>query len=371
MRWSIEEIERIWLRGAPLELPVDDVVRAFNVAEAVRGRDWVLSSVYLPGGGEQWGFAPLWRVYSFGARMQVLEGAVGGDRLIEKLRRGDPAAESELSAIQILRAPDMRRELEIEPEVAVTGGVRRPDFRIRDGGTPSVYVEVTKLNRSTASDRAQSLIQRMAEAVIALEKPFVLEIVLDRELAGTEEEETVRHALEACQLPAGGYVRVGDYASVLVKIGDPSIAVPTPIPDDAIPRAAVAHAIGGPGAQGRQIIVRVPFSDQRAEDVLRDEARQLPPGQCGLVMVDAAAQPTAFDSWPKLIPPRFTAARHTRVAAVLLFMSGTWATIDGPQVITSLTLLPNLHAQVPLPAWVTGLIEHTRAENRRRIGQPG
>src|SRR2546430_2614564 len=123
MPWSIEEIERIWLRGAPLDLPVDDVVRAFNVAEEVRGRDWVLSTVYLPGGGEQWGFASLRRVYSFGARMQVLAGAVGGDQLIEKLRRGDPAADSELSAIHILRAPDLRRELEIEPEVAVAGGV--------------------------------------------------------------------------------------------------------------------------------------------------------------------------------------------------------------------------------------------------------
>lgn len=370
MAWTLEEIERDWLRGDPLQLPADELLRAFDLAEEFRGRDWVLSNIRSPDGGERWGFFAMWPVYWLGVRLPSIAAAPGVAQLLAKLKCADPAADSELTAIHILRSPDLRREIEIEPQVSVGGGLRRPDFRIQQAPSPPVYIEVTQLNRSTASDKATNLIRRIAAAVMAVEKPFVLEALLARDLTEAEESETASRAREACELAAGGLVHVGDYAIVLVKSGDPSVAVPTVLPDDRIPRAAIAMMLAGPGVQGRQIIVRVPSSDQRAEDVLSAEAKQLPGGECGLVMVDVTKQPTAFESWSKLIPPRFTPSQHTRVAGVLLFSCATTLTNEGLRVLTYLKLLPNRHARVPLPSWVTDLVEGVRAENRRLTGRP-
>ena len=70
MPWTLDEIESDWLGGERVQLPPEDVVRAFAVAEQARGREWVLSTTRLPGGGRQYGFAPFLRVYAFGKRIQ-------------------------------------------------------------------------------------------------------------------------------------------------------------------------------------------------------------------------------------------------------------------------------------------------------------
>jgi hypothetical protein len=62
MPWTIEEIERIWSQAAPVDVPLDEVLRAFNAAEEVRGREWVFSTVCRIGGIEHWDLTSLWRV---------------------------------------------------------------------------------------------------------------------------------------------------------------------------------------------------------------------------------------------------------------------------------------------------------------------
>jgi hypothetical protein len=63
---------------------------------------------------------------------------------------------------------------------------------------------------------------------------------------------------------------------------------------------SIAKSVVGPGQPNRQILVRAPFADLRAETVLTADAKQLPRQEPGLVMVDVAAQPTAFESWADL-----------------------------------------------------------------------
>jgi hypothetical protein len=358
MAWTFEEIERIWLRGIPCPFAAGEVARAFDVAEKLRGRDWVLSTVQ-----EHWGFHALWRVFWFGVRMPTLHGAGGADKLLAKLLREDSSADAELTAIHLLRSPDMSRALEVEPQVTST--TRRADFMIQQPSTPRVFVEVTQLKDSVDSEKAQALIGRIGDAVMAVQKPFIVEILVARDLTQAEEDETTDVAIAACDLPVGSRLEVGDYAVILVKAGDPGVVVPTVL-DDRLARIATAKGLSGP--LGRQVIVRLPSSDERAEDILSAEAKQLPPGECGLVMVDVNRQGSAFQSWAKLIPPRFTRTQHTRVAGVLLFACATSHTSEGLRVLIDMALFTNPYARVPLPKWIPDLVESARTEYKRLAG---
>jgi hypothetical protein len=369
MPWTLDEIENEWLGGERLQLSPEDVVYAFDVAEQALGREWVLSTTRLPGGKRLWGFRPFSRVYAFGKRMQAIAEAPGGDALLERLLQGDAAAESELTAIYLLRSRRPDTEVEVGPKMIVGDHYRLPDFRIRSKMNAWTYVEVTQLNPSMASMRTQEALRRIADSVISIQQPFLLEIVFWRDPMEGEENELVTQAYEACKAADGERREVGDLASLMVKSGDPAVVMPSILPEGDGTRMDLARAIVGPGQPNRQVLVRAPFADQRAENILTMEAKQLPKDESGLVMVDATKQPTAFESWAKLVPPRFTPAQHTRVGGVLLFMTAITLTTQGMTWLPSLKLIPNPHASIPLSAWITEVIEETRAESRRLTGR--
>jgi hypothetical protein len=370
MPWTIDEIERDWLGGEHPQLPAEDVVRAFAAAEQSRGRDWVLSTTSTPAGGRHWGFLPFLRVYAFGKRIQAISGAPGEDDLLRRLRQDDAAAESELTAIYLLRSRRSDTEIEIGPEIMIGNRNRRPDFRIRSSAGAWTYVEVTQLNRSAASDRAQVLLHRITDQVISVPAAFLLEIVLWRNPTADEEDELVRHASEACQAVDGSRRDISDLATLLVKSGDPALIIPSILPEGDGTRISLAQSIAGPDQPNRQIVLRAPFADQRAEDILSAEARQLPKDESGLVMVDTTRQPTAFDSWAELIPLRFTHNRYTRVGGVLLFTTPTTITQQGLMWLPYMRMISNTHARIPLPAWITEVVQDIIAESRRLRGMP-
>ena len=70
--WTFEEIEREWFGNAHLHWDQDDAVRAFNLAESIRGRDWVLGHEVniaawsaFPRIGRRGGYSEFLRVYWF------------------------------------------------------------------------------------------------------------------------------------------------------------------------------------------------------------------------------------------------------------------------------------------------------------------
>ena len=206
--------------------------------------------------------------------------------------------------------------------------------------------------------------------MMAVDRPFVLEIILNREPTVEEAEAIVYEASGACGMGEGHRVTVADVASILVKSGDPSVVVPSLIPDDNRPRMAISRAVLGPGMSNRQLIARVPFADERAEAILRDKARQLPKNECGLVMVNVNSQPTAFESWSERIPQRFTPEQHTRVAAVILFMHATSPSKHGLIWVPYVKLISNPYASVPIPTWIRDRINGIREKTRRVVGRP-
>jgi len=261
MTWTFEQIESEWFGGQYLQMSPGDVEGAFAAAERVRGRDWVpgsefdLGSLSLPGLGRRGGYSQFLRVYSFGKRLQSLSGAAGEESLIEHLVNNDPSAESELTAIHLLRSRRPESVVEIEPTVTVGDRQRRPDFRIRDNTTSWTYVEVNQLNQSAASASTQDTLRRIAEHISSILQPFLLEIVFWRDPTDGEKEELVRQACEACHTAAGDRRDVRDLASLLVKSGDPTVLCPSILPENDGTRMSLGLCIGGTGEPQRQIMV--------------------------------------------------------------------------------------------------------------------
>jgi hypothetical protein len=129
MGWTIEEIQREWFDGGDVHAPSALVTRAFDRAEEVRGRDWVLATTRMTDGGRSFGFAPFALVYRFGQRLDSLDGAQNAEDLLNRLRDpSDHAAESELAALHLLRSRNGGSEVTIPPAVQ---GHRRADFHLR------------------------------------------------------------------------------------------------------------------------------------------------------------------------------------------------------------------------------------------------
>jgi hypothetical protein len=356
LTWTIKEIEEQWFAGAHLNWPAAEVERAFDIATQLRGQDWVIgvevdqSLLQFPGVGRHGGYPEFLRVYWFGIRMASILGAKGSDELIRRVTESDLDADEEVTAIHLLRSWGSVTDLEIGPDVKVGDKNKKPDFRIRRGTEPWVYVEVTKLHRSAASARVQALLARISKRMMEVERSFVLELVLNREPSEDEEEIVLVAATEACGVDAGHELTVTDVASILIKTGDCEVVAPTPIPDVSRPRMAMSYLIVGPGTANRQLIARVPFADERAEEILKREARQLPKDECGLVMVNVNLQPTAFESWSKRVPERFTRGQYTRVAGVILFMHVTSPSELGLVWLPYLRLISNQNATKQLPS---------------------
>lgn len=373
MAWTRDAISVQWFGDQESGVP-DDAPEAFDVAEQIRGTGWVLGrefdfgEVKLTGVGVRGGYNEFLRVYWFGKRMQLVVGAPGADSLVSRLLAGDAAADAELTAIYLLRSSQPYAELQIGPPIVVGERNRQPDFRIRCGADAWTYVEVTQLRDSRASERVLRLLDSVSARVISIPRPFILEIVFIREPTEDECDRLVQEAYRLCDAAAGERRDVADVAVLLVKDGAANAVIPSILPDDARPRMTMSRSVVGPDAINRQIVVRVPFADERAEDILAVEARQLPKDESGVVMVDATRQRTAFSSWPIRIPERFTPVQHTRVAGVILFAFATMLTSEGLAWVPSVALLSNPHAKKPLAGWIVESIERARADARRLTG---
>ena len=125
-----------------------------------------------------WGFQALLRVVSFAKRAESARGAINIDDLHARLRKLDVAADSELTAIHVIRSGNMDTNLEIGPAVAVGERLRRPDFRIAKPSEPWTHVEVTRLHASNASERADTLVGKLATELMDAAGSFVIELVL-------------------------------------------------------------------------------------------------------------------------------------------------------------------------------------------------
>ncbi len=150
----------------------------------------------------------------------------------------------------------------------------------------------------------------------------------------------------------------GDYdvgfGIISVNMSHPSMFEPRDFGDEPYtPRLGLARAHGeGGSAATKRVSVRYPYSDERAEEFLTRESKQLSREQTGLVMLSLSSTPGSFKTWRPLLMRRLQRNLHRRVSAICLFTSGMETTPKGEDVISHTSIIENTYALNALPAWL-------------------
>lgn len=346
--WSIHEIERNFLHGKieTIALSPQFVLACFDRVEKVLGRDWIISEM------RSTGLAPTMHVVGMGLRLAALDGVDQSEQLIEHIRRGDQNADAELTAIYLMRSSHPSAHVKLYPEV----GSRKADFRVRDSGEPWTTVEVTQPSTSEERQRVQNILRRLTDSLSKMDCQFSLEAQFLREPTEEEIATLCDRLPEFCRLEGQKQAELANKLGFLflnqLPVGQ-LLKRNTPQLEDT-PMIGLAMFAGG-GSQGgihHQVLVRIPFTDDRAEEILRQEARQLPERGVGLIMVDVGHASGSFEAWEPLIQRRFQPTIHTRVSGVCLFEGGMVPSNKGYDWLIHTKLITNPHAQFPLPVWV-------------------
>jgi hypothetical protein len=360
MSWTIETIQQEWLLDGAIAIEGPEIVAAFDRCEQRLGLAWIEKSR-----GTLSGAIPTLSVVTMGQRLASLEGLSGTQQLVEKVRRNDRSASSELHALHLLRVGD-KAIVELFPTVKVGSRVRSPDLRIKRGESPWVYVEVTQADTSKVKKRAMELLRELACTITGIRRRVALEIFLRREPSAEEVAEIIKRVPLICETvaPQREYLP-GDLGLLFLADSPPGQIIMHDHPnEDVRPRIGVTRGIVGGEEPSRHVSVRLAFSDNRAEEFLSQESKQLPEGGPGIVMIDVGNASGAFTAWEPLLLRRFQPTIHTRVSGVCLFAANDVLADKGIATLTQVKLLINPHAAARLPDWIVEALHDVGAGYR-------
>jgi hypothetical protein len=355
--WTWAEIEAEWLIGGRVAVSPEEVVTAFNKAEEVLGREWIEAIGSLHAGSPLRGTSPTLHVVTVGQHLASIDGASGVAELIGKLRANDASAFAELTAAHLVRSrhPDFDLEFAPEVQVGIGGRSRKPDFRIRRGNEQWIYIEVTRPDIAEAEEKARVILSRLASHVTLIERSFALEVFLRREPTGEEIDRLEALIPNYCLSDEAKRYDLPELAILSLNLSPTNMVIPIDHPDEpTVPRLGCARVMVGPGnTHHRHISVRMAYADDRAESVLRKEAKQLPTDAPSLVMIEMSRAPGGILTWEPILRRRLQPNIHTRVSAVCLFGGGQKLEPGGGDSISyEVKLIENPHASRPLPAWI-------------------
>ncbi len=367
MAWSIERIERELLQCKldVVALPAEVVVAAVNRVEQVLGTGWIeaeTSSVK--------GLAPAMQIIGMGLRLASLESVANSEKLITNLRRRDQNAEAELTAIHALRSSEPSVLVELQPAV----GHRRADFRVKKSDEEKwTIVEVTQPDSSEEQKRLDDILRRITGTFEKSEQPFSLNIEFLREPTEDEIKILCERLPDFCRLPGQQRAALVDGMGFMflnyVPIGHLLLPELPELADT--PMIGVTAFFSGESGGGphHQVSVRIPFTDERAKEILRDEAKQLSKKEPGLVMINVPTNSKELRAWVSLVGRRFQPDIHTRVGGVCLFAGGMVQVGDRYNWLIQTNLLLNPYAKIALADWVQKAIKMPGEEFERAVPQ--
>jgi len=296
MEWLWDVIHNEWLLGESIGVPPEDIVASFNATDRMLGTDWIEERRNRPTGRVA-GFAPTLAVVATGRAVALIEGRPGAQQLADRLRAGDRAAFAELQGIYLCCVA-LEVELEIETELQVRERTRKPDFRIRQVGSPWIYVEVAAPDISETREQAQSVMNELASIFPNLLDNTAVDLFLRRDVTQLEIESLKREMIRLGANPVTGDHDVG-FGIISVNMSHPSTFEPREFDDEPYtPRLGLARAESrGGGPATNRVSVRYPYSDERAEEFLTRESKQLSREEAGLVMLSLSSTPGSFKTW--------------------------------------------------------------------------
>jgi hypothetical protein len=351
MPWTLEKLEAECI-GAPMEALGDQAASALSAFDCVErhfGAAWIATRfLQAQGVGITLGLILL------GECLAAVEPLHGFNVLVDKVRRGDFSALSEMEAVRMFKLiGDV--EIELAPELLVASVAKKPDFRVRRAGERWTYVEVTRPDTSDAAVAAQELLQRL-QGVKRVRREFSLEIFLRREPAPTEEPALLAAAIELADSERFETVDLPNLALIIKQPFTGPVVVPVNHPgeDNKCPRFGVATGIlGGDGTEPQRLVsVRMPFSDDRADAFLKREAKQLSKDEQGFIMMDMTDAHVGMQGWVRLLRRRLQPNVHTRVGGICLFAKALELGAAGLHILFEFATVENSNAGQSLPPWI-------------------
>ena len=358
--WSWESIHKEWLLGESIGAAPTEIVAAFDAAERMLGNDWI-NQHRITSTGLVAGASPTLAVVSTGRALAVIEGRPGADRVVDRLKSADRAAFAELKAIYLCCA-GMSVKIEMEPDLRVDVRNRKPDFRVRESDAPWTYVEVAAPDISETREQAELVMQEIASILPELAIDTAVDLFLRREPTLAEIDSAKREMLRLGKSGTAGDYDIG-YGIISVNMSHPSRVEPRDFGvEPYTPRLGLARAEGVAGTPAnKRVSVRYPYSDERAEEFLTREAKQLSRESPGLVMLSLSSTVAPFRTWRPLLARRLQPNLHRRVSAVCLFVSGMESTLAGEDVVSHTSVVENPYSLHQLPAWLSAALRRFEA----------
>jgi hypothetical protein len=235
-------------------------------------------------------------------------------------------------------------------ELAPPIGTTVPDFRFRADST-WVYCEVSGRRISEPQKRTDAILSKAAtvaaDAVPGRHgKLSILKEVTDQELAAILS--SVPRTETPSQVAVTDFARF--YTDDLVSAVSDVDLIATVVP---VPRQFATNLRTHNGQVIAKGTACTCISDMAAQDILEQEAAQLPRNHPGLIWLDVSTVNEANLDWPPLIQRRFQPNINTRISGAIL--SSTAASSDG-KIETSWTLLLNPYARCPIPPEELGIV---------------
>ncbi len=313
------EIEEQWLLGNATPMSAQQWETAFRWCEEKFGREWL--QLTHPGR-----FVPdayvVAAVWDAGSRAGSLRGA---DTLIRKLGRGiadvDWPTLAELCAAVYFASQGGR--VVFEQEIRLEGSRRKPDMHIQ---LPmgSFHVEVTCPERGREYLRLMELVRSTVDSITIDNRHAQVYFYKEPTPAGRE---IVRQSFHAEEEPPFRRHVDGVAEIFLDKPAHESISTfPTAVNEPGPLLAAMSFQLSE-GVLTRRTTVKLPFSDARARDFIKDEAQQLPKGGPGVIILDITRPVGKLEFWADAVRAYLAGTTaHTRVSAVLVWKAGYTAT---------------------------------------------
>jgi hypothetical protein len=355
MPWTWKRIEKEWLADGRVAHISEVTIDSFKEVERVLGAGWI-DDVRKKGRGS----IPAASIVGTGQQLRSLRRVVNPADIVQKLRDDNRSAWGELAAIHALAGHREDVEIEVGPEVKVKGKPKKPDFRLRCNGDAWTYVEVSRPNTSEERRHLQTIMNRITTVLSTVEGHYVLEVYLRREPTPDELDIIIERGTDLCRQSGVVQEDLPNQLGLLVT-NDMPIGVVIPKerdPGNRRPVLGMSRGVVTNGVPERHVLVRLAYSDQRAEALLRNEARQLPTDSPGLIVLETGATGGSAREWLEVFGHRLQPGLHTRVGAIMLVSSGIETTAGGATWKQTTHGIVNPHAALPLPQWIAEVVAH-------------
>jgi hypothetical protein len=303
-----DEVVRDWCLGIPLPLVSDKAWEALGALEHL----WPerLGEVLIRG---QRGYFVMAHVIDYGLTLATCQNLDGFEGVLSRIKKSEQAALSELrfatDLVNVGYDPVLDKEYRGKRPDALIIAENKEIFI--DVITPEMS-EVTKQAEVIASTLAQKLFHNLANQTT----PSRLEVyILSPDLHRLADE--IVHFLDTPGLSLSETVHTIPNIA-LVKYSEPDSHLnvgPTIHIDTELPVIGVARA----NSLGSSVTVRLPFTDDRLEQLMHRKRKQFSEDEVNLLVIDLSGVSHGFKRWLPLARRRLQQTINRRFSGIIFF----------------------------------------------------